>query len=91
MANLGQNLTNPELRNLNNWEVLYHPPKFTHGPVCTTFFKSHQCNFREDIFSDYENSYSEEEVVENDTVDQALNNFKNELENFQYEFELTIL
>ena len=21
-------LTNPELRNLNNWEVLYHPPKF---------------------------------------------------------------
>ena len=42
-------LTNPELRNLNNWEVLYHPPKFTHGPACTTFFKSHQCNFREDM------------------------------------------
>jgi hypothetical protein len=44
-----------------------------------------------DIFSDYKNSDSEEEVVENDPVDQALNNFENELENFQYEFELTIL
>ena len=44
-----------------------------------------------DIFSDSENSDSEEEVVENDPVDQALNNFENELENFQYEFELTIL
>ena len=41
-----------------------------------------------DTFSDYENSDSKEEFVENDLVDQALNNFKTKPENFLYEFEL---
>jgi hypothetical protein len=27
--NVALDLTNPELKNLNNWEVLYHPPKFS--------------------------------------------------------------
>ena len=33
------------LRNLQNWEVIFHVSKFPHGPACTTnFYKPHQKN-----------------------------------------------
>ena len=42
--------TDGELCNLQNWEVIFHIPKFVHGPACTThFYKQHQKNFREEM------------------------------------------